>query len=85
MALSNAERQKLHRQKLKAQIANPLRNDDELIEAIFRAYHSAYCRLHNPSFSNCMHYQEGVQSFRRSIEKELGINLGPWREPGKSS
>ncbi|MEN3159604.1 hypothetical protein ABC502_14585 [Alkalimonas sp. NCh-2] len=76
MSLSNAERQKRYRQKLKQQASNPLRNDSELKDAIYRAYYKAYWRLHNPDFSKCMHYQEGVSSFRKYIESELGINLG---------
>lgn len=83
MALSNAERQKRYRQKLQSQAANPLRNDDELIEALYRAYHKAYWRKHNPDFQKCMHYQEGVSSLRYYIESELGIDLGPYRVPGE--
>lgn len=85
MALSNAERQKLHREKLKAQISNPLRNDEELKEALNRAFHSAYWRKHNPDFANCCFYQDGVQWAFNYIQKELGIDLGPYRKPGKSS
>ncbi|MDP5135487.1 hypothetical protein ORJ04_05935 [Rheinheimera baltica] len=83
MALSNAERQRLHRHKVKTLLSNPLRNDDELKDALYRAYYKAYWRVHNPDFASCSHYQEGVSWMRRYIEKELGIDLGPYRVPGE--
>ncbi|PKM20083.1 MAG: hypothetical protein CVV11_00780 [Gammaproteobacteria bacterium HGW-Gammaproteobacteria-15] len=81
MALSNSERQKLHRQRIKSRLSTPLRNDEELKEALHRAYYKAYWRVHNPDFAKCMDYQEGVTWLRRYIESELGIELGPYRVP----
>lgn len=83
MALTNAERQKLHRQRIKSQLSSPLRNDDDLKDALYRAYHKAYWRTHNSDFQKCMHYQEGVAWMRRYLESELGIDLGPYRVPGE--